>query len=83
MKPESRNSQTEDLLVNLATNSVGEHLEAASAATLTVTCPLSGEEVILQRCAFCECSEGLYLNPLDDTLSLRCHVRAVKKGQDM
>ena len=44
------------------------------AGTLTVPCPMTGARVLLQRCAFCARSEGLFLDPTDGSLNLRCRV---------
>jgi len=44
------------------------------AGTLTVPCPMSGDQVLLQRCAFCARSEGLLLDPMDGSVSLRCRL---------
>jgi len=48
----------------------------ALAATLTVPCPLVGDEVLLQRCLFCDRSEELFRDPLDGSLSLCCRLPA-------
>lgn len=66
-----------NLPVSLAPDSMSPR--SARAAQLMVTCPLSGERVILQRCSFCSRSEGLLLDPSDDSLSLRC----VHAGRDL
>lgn len=44
------------------------------AGTFTVSCPVTGSQVLLQRCAFCACSEGLFRNPADGGLTLRCRL---------
>jgi len=46
------------------------------AARLTAPCPVVGEQVLLQRCAFCPRSEGLFLDPMDGSLNLRCRLPA-------
>jgi len=53
--------------------------EGPLAATLTVHCPRTDESVLLQRCAFCGHSDGLTLDPIDGSLSLRCHGVAESK----
>lgn len=46
------------------------------AATLKVQCPRTDERVLLQRCSFCGHGDGLTLDPVDGSLSLRCHPTA-------
>jgi hypothetical protein len=46
------------------------------AGTLTVPCPVTGHRVLLQRCAFCARSDGLFLDPEHASLTLRCHLPA-------
>ena len=46
------------------------------AGTLTVPCPVTGDQVLLQRCAFCARSDGLFLDPADGSLTLRCRLPA-------
>lgn len=70
MKSKSEELSAFNLPVSLSPES--SSARAARAAELMVTCPLSGERVILQRCSFCSRSEGLLLDPGDDSLSLRC-----------
>jgi hypothetical protein len=42
--------------------------------TLTVACPVTGSLVLLQRCAFCAHSEGLFRDAIDGALTLRCRL---------
>ena len=44
------------------------------AGILTVPCPMVGDQVLLQRCAFCARNEGLLLDPADGSVSLRCRL---------
>lgn len=44
------------------------------AGTLTVPCPVTGDQVLLQRCAFCARSDGLFLDPAEGSLTLRCRI---------
>jgi len=60
------------LSVRLSVQAGAAALTSDHVATLTVTCPREQQEVSLLRCAFCEHSEGLTLNPPDDILRLRC-----------
>ncbi len=73
MKPTNR-SQSFDLPVNLTADAARSAVKPSEvlSAKLMVTCPLSHEAVLLQRCAFCEHSAGLLLDPSDDRLTLRC-----------
>ena len=46
------------------------------AGTLTVHCPVTAEQVLLQRCAFCARSDGLFLDPSDGSLTQSCRLPA-------
>jgi hypothetical protein len=52
------------------------------AATLTVQCPRTDEPVVLQRCAFCGRGDGLTLDPVDGSLSLRCHPTGASEASE-
>ena len=78
MKPELAKHPSQDLPVHLAPGCSSLRAVEARAAQLTVTCPLTGADVIVQRCAFCERSEGLDLNAIDGSLTLRCRLHGRK-----
>ena len=51
------------------------------AARLTVPCPGVGEQVLLQRCPFCPRSDGLFVDPMDGSLKLRCYLPAAIESE--
>lgn len=48
----------------------------AVSARLKVTCPASGDQVLVQRCSFCRFGQGMLLDPTDESLLMLCGFQA-------